>query len=152
MMAARQATQYTLRQATATDYDFLWRLHIAAMREYVAQTWGWDEARQAAYFRAHFNPAGSQIIVLDGQDAGLLVVERRPAEIFLSAIEILPAWQGQGLGTMVLGDLLAEAAHKRLPVRLQVLKVNPARHLYERLGFAVTGETATHDQLTRPAP
>lgn len=152
MMMAQQAAQYTLRQATAADYDFLWWLHAATMREYVAQTWGWDEARQAAYFRAHFNPAGSQIIVLDGQDAGLLVVERRPAEIFLSAIEILPAWQGQGLGTMVLGDLLAEAARERLPVRLQVLKVNPARHLYERLGFAVTGETATHDQLTRPAP
>jgi ribosomal protein S18 acetylase RimI-like enzyme len=29
-------------------------------------------------------------------------------------------------------------------VTLQVLKVNPARRLYERLGFRVTGETPTH--------
>jgi ribosomal protein S18 acetylase RimI-like enzyme len=152
MMAARQAAAYTLRQATTADYNFLWQLHVATMREYVAMTWGWDEDKQADYFRAHFNPAGSQIIVVDGQEAGILAVERRPGEIFLSTIEILPAWQGQGLGTAVLGDLLAEAARERRAIRLQVLKVNPARRLYERLGFAVTGETATHDQLTRPAP
>jgi ribosomal protein S18 acetylase RimI-like enzyme len=30
---------------------------------------------------------------------------------------------------------------------LTILKVNPARRLYERLGFTVVGETETHFRL-----
>ena len=37
-----------------------------------------------------------------------------------------------------------------MPVELQVLKVNPARRLYGRLGFQVTGETETHYLMQRP--
>lgn len=51
----------------------------------------------------------------------------------------------------MVGDLLAEAAAAAIPVELQVLKVNPARSLYERLGFAVFDETETH-HLMRAQP
>lgn len=40
--------------------------------------------------------------------------------------------------------LLQEAFDQYLPVRLRVLKVNPARRLYERLGFKVVEEADTH--------
>ncbi len=43
-----------------------------------------------------------------------------------------------------------DADLRRLPVRLQVIKGNPARNLYERLGFTVTGETDTHLLMLRP--
>lgn len=36
------------------------------------------------------------------------------------------------------------ASARGLPTRLQVLKVNPARSLYERLGFELVEETQTH--------
>jgi ribosomal protein S18 acetylase RimI-like enzyme len=39
--------------------------------------------------------------------------------------------------------VLDEARRSGKPVALQVLKVNPARRLYERLGFSVTGENET---------
>ena len=134
-----------LRAATTDDIDFLYRLHRAAMREYVAQTWGqWDEAWQAQHFHQHFDPTACQIVVLQEQDIGLLCVERRAAEIFLGTIELLPAYQGQGIGTQLISALVDDARSQNLPVTLQVLKVNPARKLYERLGFAMTGETATH--------
>jgi ribosomal protein S18 acetylase RimI-like enzyme len=59
-------------------------------------------------------------------------------------VEILPAFRGRGLGSAIVRDLLAEAHARSVPVTLQVLKENPrARGLYERLGFAVTGETDT---------
>lgn len=35
------------------------------------------------------------------------------------------------------------------PVWLQVLKVNPARALYERLGFRVVGQSDTHWHMLR---
>jgi ribosomal protein S18 acetylase RimI-like enzyme len=75
-------------------------------------------------------------------------VERRVTEIFLSQIELLPAFQGQGIGSQLITDLMDEARQQNLPITLQVLKVNPAQRLYQRLGFVVTGETATHFLMT----
>ena len=46
MPEPRPAPAYTLRPATAEDYAFLYDLHVATMKEYVAQTWGWDDAVQ----------------------------------------------------------------------------------------------------------
>ncbi len=37
-----------------------------------------------------------------------------------------------------------------LPVRLRVLRTSPARRLYERFGFVMDGETATHVLMIRP--
>jgi len=133
--------EVTLRPATQQDGPFLYRLLKATMQEYVAQTWGWDEEWQQAYFWARFDPAHRQIIVRDGQDIGVLTVEEHADEILLSQIYILPGYQGQGVGTALIRSVLQRGAALRLPVRLRVLKVNPARRLYERLGFAVTAET-----------
>jgi GNAT superfamily N-acetyltransferase len=117
------------------------------MKDYVAATWGWDDQFQARMFHQNFDPTTEQVVVAAGQDVGVLSVERRDTEIFLSHIEILPEFQGRGLGAAIINDILAEARGKGLPVSLRVLKVNPARRLYERLGFAVTGETPTHSMM-----
>ncbi len=138
-----------LRAATRNDTDFLYRLHRAAMQEYVARTWGqWDEAWQSHYFQQHFDPAACQIIVLHGKDIGVISVVRQVTDIFLSNIELLPTYQGQGIGTQLIKALVDEAYRKRVPITLQVLKVNPARRLYERLGFSISGETTTHYQMS----
>jgi ribosomal protein S18 acetylase RimI-like enzyme len=144
--------EYALRPATAADYAFLWDLHVATMRPYVASTWGWDESVQEQGFRRGFDPAQEQIIVVDGQDAGVLSVEERAEEVFLRHIEIAPQHQRRGLGTAVIGDILARAQALGLPVTLRVLHVNPARGLYERLGFRVTGRTTTHSLMRRESP
>jgi ribosomal protein S18 acetylase RimI-like enzyme len=78
---------------------------------------------------------------------GVLQVKRTEAEVVLQNIRIAPAWQRRGLGTAIIQDILGEARYDGLPVALRVLKVNPARRLYERLGFAVTGETPTHYKM-----
>jgi ribosomal protein S18 acetylase RimI-like enzyme len=135
----------TLRKAVPSDVEFLYRLHRTAMQTYVIQTWGrWDEAWQSQYFHQHFNPSACQVIELHGQEIGTMCVERRTTEIVLRSIEILPAYQGQGVGTELITALLDKAAQKGIPVTLQVLKVNAARRLYERLGFTIGGETSTH--------
>ncbi|MHB8648392.1 MAG: GNAT family N-acetyltransferase [Thermomicrobiales bacterium] len=141
--------EHQLRQATWADYGFLYRLHVAAMRDLVTRVWGWDDAWQEEYFADHFNPAHSRIVVMDGKDVGVVAVEWDATEAFLTNIEILPAYQGRGLGTALVTEIIAEAKARHLPVRLQVLKINPARRLYERLGFIVTGETATHFLMTK---
>ncbi len=143
-MGRHEPVAYELREATEADREFLWELHALAMRAPVERTWGWDEGFQRGYFDEHFDPAKRRIVVVDGQDAGVLQTERREDSLFLANVEILPLFQGQGLGTKIVEDVLAEARAQGLPVTLQVLKENPrARSLYERLGFVVVGETET---------
>ena len=56
------------------------------------------------------------------------------------AIAVLPEYLGHGVGTLLLQHLL-EAAKQRYPrVVLSVRTANPAKRLYERMGFVVTGE------------
>jgi ribosomal protein S18 acetylase RimI-like enzyme len=143
--------RYRLRPATAGDFAFLLALHVATLKEYVARTWGWDEAAQAARFREVFTPETLQIVRLEGRPVGVLAVEHRPEEFFIANIAIDPEQQGFGLGGAIIGDVLAEAARAGLATRLQVLRVNPARRLYERLGFVIEGETPTH-YLLRAEP
>lgn len=138
--------QFTLRPATAADYPWLWSLKRLTMRYYVEETWGsWDDAAQEAFFRRTYRSDTVQLVVVDGRNAGLLHLEREPAALFLANIQIHPDFQNRGLGTAVIRDVLASARTLGLPVRLQVLQVNTAaRQLYQRLGFAISGETPTH--------
>jgi GNAT superfamily N-acetyltransferase len=141
--------RYHLRAATEDDRAFLYDLMVATMKEYVAQTWGWDEEFQRRRFLASNPATRSQIIVVAGQEVGAVSIVEREAELFLASLLILPAHQRQGLGTAILQDLFRRAATLGVPVGLQVLKVNPARRLYERLGFTLVGETPTHWLMRR---
>ena len=130
---------YQLRPATKADYAFLYNLHRDTIQPSVAATWGWDEVWQQAYFAQKFDPTKRQIIVVEGQDIGVVSVEEREGEIYLALIEVATAFQGRGIGTAVIREILHQAQQKNLPTTLHVLKTNEAaRRLYERLGFEVT--------------
>jgi GNAT superfamily N-acetyltransferase len=118
------------------------------MRTYVEAIWGWDEVLQRQLFQERFEPARMEIIESAGDAIGYISVERHRRFIFLSAIEVEPDFQSQGIGTCLIRDLQDEAERQGLPLRLRVLQGNPARRLYERLGFVAMGETETHIMMT----
>lgn len=129
-----------LRDATPADSEFCYRLHRAALGPYVTAIWGWDEAEQRGFHERGFDPPNTKIILVDGEPAGRLDVARRPDEIHLRLIELLPAYQGKGVGGRLVRDLIAEAAAHGQVISLEVLAVNTRAHaLYERLGFRETG-------------
>ena len=117
--------QISLRLGTSEDSDFLYDLHRAAMQQYVAQTWGWDEAWQRNYFQQHFNPAECQIITFEGKDIGVLSVRNRETEVLLKFIEVLPEYQNQGIGTAVIKSVLEEAHHTGQPVGALLVSADP---------------------------
>jgi ribosomal protein S18 acetylase RimI-like enzyme len=133
-----------LRPTTIEDMDFLFDLHKAAMGDYVDQTWGWDDDWQREHFLNKFKPGMEQVILLEGETIGVISVERRQDEVFLGKISIHPRYQKSGIGTQLIQAVLDDAQDEGLPVGLRVLKVNPARGLYERLGFEIVGESETH--------
>ena len=133
----------TLRPATRQDLDFLDRLYTAAMRPYfeAANTWN------ALLFRITFEEAISSVIQYAGQDIGFLKVRREAGTIFLGDIQLLPEFRNQGIGTHLVQSLLRETGSSGAAVWLKVLKGNPARGLYERLGFAITEESERHYRM-----
>jgi GNAT superfamily N-acetyltransferase len=146
-LGALAKPSWELRSVTEGDYDFLYALHEQTMRPYVAATWGWDDHDQRQRFGSSFFPERLEVITLDGKDVGVLACERGADATFVSLIELAPAWHGRGLGTRILAQILCETRRRGVPVRLRVLKVNPALRLYERLGFVHVGDTATHHML-----
>lgn len=131
----------TLRPALKSDYDFLYGLHCLVLKEYIMQTWSWDEGWQKGYFDDHFNPEDREIIQWEGCPIGVLCVEERETETFLANIALLPDFQRKGIGAHLIRQVLRRAFSAGKPVTLHVLRVNPARRLYERLGFRVVRET-----------
>jgi ribosomal protein S18 acetylase RimI-like enzyme len=64
-----------------------------------------------------------------------------PPGLHLFALEVAPAWRGQGIGGQIVEHVVAEAVRRGLPcVFLEVRVDNPARRLYHRLGFRRVGE------------
>jgi ribosomal protein S18 acetylase RimI-like enzyme len=144
--------EHQLRPATASDRDFLYGLHCATMREAIAQTWGWDETWQRTDFEARFQRCEVSVIEIDGRATGAVWLEWRPAELYVTDLQILPELQGRGAGTAVLREIIAKAATLGIPVALQVLRVNRrAQRLYERLGFRVTATSDTSVHMRHAA-
>ncbi|MEC9254620.1 MAG: GNAT family N-acetyltransferase, partial [Pseudomonadota bacterium] len=56
-------------------------------------------------------------------------------EIRIVDIAILPEHQDSGAGSYLLQNIIEEGNEKGLPVRIHVEQNNPAKKLYERLGF-----------------
>jgi GNAT superfamily N-acetyltransferase len=131
-----------LRQAKATDAEFIYGLVEATMRVYVEQIWGsFSEEYNRKNIAESIGTGTYSLIEHEGLDIGALAVERHSTHIQLTQIYILPSHQNRGIGTSLVRELVREAKETGRPLRLRVLSVNPARTLYEREGFMVTSVT-----------
>jgi len=148
---------WTLRPATAADDAFLLRVYAGTRADELALT-GWDEARcqafvtmqyraQAAHYRVHWPDAEQSVIELRDahevvHDVGRLWLHRRPDALHLLDVALLPAWRERGVGSALLLALMDEAASRGRGLTIYVENGNPARRLYDRLGFRPEGLSA----------
>jgi ribosomal protein S18 acetylase RimI-like enzyme len=131
-----------LRQASQADADFIYRLVEVTMRSYVERIWGsFSEAYNRQNIAETIAAKNYSIVQCGEEDVGAISVERHPEFIQLSQLYILPQHQNKGIGTSLVRELASEARNSRRPLRLRVLQSNPARRLYERLGFRVSSVT-----------
>lgn len=148
-----------LRPYRADDQEFLFKLYASTRQQEIA-AFGWPEAQQQAFLRMQFTTqqrwyasaypeAEHQIIEREGVAVGRLLVLRQAGSVLLVDIALLPDSRGLGIGTELIGRLVRECRAEKLPLRLQVLKANPAMKLYERLGFAKTGEDQVYVQMEK---
>jgi ribosomal protein S18 acetylase RimI-like enzyme len=143
--------EFALRPATIHDLALSFQIKREAIGEYVAQTWGWDEAFQWEYHQQTFaaydpatHPTQFWVVEVAGQPVGTWEVAEHADSYFVCGIYLRRAAQGQGVGRQLLLDLLAQAQKQRKKVILEVFRVNfRAFRFYQQLGFAVTSQTET---------
>jgi GNAT superfamily N-acetyltransferase len=135
-----------LQSATEDDLPFLLSLRKSTMTEHLRRAGApVDDEHHLARIHHHFDDA--QIVWLNGRPAGLLKHYRDAAGWRIVQIQIDPAFQGQGLGRRLLAGVLDQADAEGAPVTLSVLKGNPARRLYEALGFTPIKETDLEHEM-----
>jgi ribosomal protein S18 acetylase RimI-like enzyme len=129
-----------LRAATLADEPFLLELRGLTMTEHLVRAGEpVDAATHYERMRFHFDDA--QIISCGDADVGLLKLSKPATDWYLYQIQILPSHQRKGLGAQIIRAALAEAREADATITLHVLRGNPARRLYENLGFKVISES-----------
>ena len=82
----------------------------------------------------------ASVIESDVGAVGGLFVESTSACIDIVELQVVPEYQGIGIGTSVVQGVVDEGQRRGIPVTLSVVLANArAKQLYERLGFEVTG-------------
>jgi GNAT superfamily N-acetyltransferase len=116
---------YTMRPAQPTDERFLYSCYKRTMRDYIEQTWGWDEDFQSAAFRQHLPWERFRIILVDGASVGAACVLEVPDCIVLEMMMIEPEFQRRRIGSDFVARLLDHARSEGRGVKLRVMKINP---------------------------
>ncbi len=78
--------------------------------------------------------------ILPAEDPGWGFVDADTPEL---GVALLPDYRGQGIGTVLMTQLLAQMSGRFKAVSLSVDPKNPAMRLYRRLGFEVVGASGT---------
>jgi ribosomal protein S18 acetylase RimI-like enzyme len=147
----------SLRPATADDRDFLLTVfastrtdELAALSANPAQAQAFIEMQfriQQQDYEARYPAADNHIILVEGQSAGRMLVDRTGEMLALVDIALLSNYRNRGIGSFLIRQLLGEGIALKKAVRLSVFKINPAIRLYDRLGFSVVGDESLYLQM-----
>jgi len=120
------------------------------MGTYIEDVYGtWNEDVQQAFHEAWMQHKRAQVVEVSGHLVGVVDIEWREDDLHLARIEISPKLQNLGLGAEIIEGLIDLAASRERALALDVFDVNPARHLYERLGFEPTGVSGRKVHMRR---
>ncbi len=128
-----------LVKAKETDKDFLLHLRKLTMVKHLEKA-GIHLSDEEHVARAHDFFEATHILLKSSQRIGVLKCLETQNSIEIIQFQILPQYQGMGIGKDIVHDLISKAELASKSIILKVLKENPARHLYERIGFKITGE------------
>jgi ribosomal protein S18 acetylase RimI-like enzyme len=153
-VTAHTGSSLGLRRTTGADRPLLFAIYAAARAEEMARV-PWDDAAKHAFLTMQFDAqdtyyrrqrpgAAYDVVLVDGEPAGRLYVDRGPDELVVMDIALLPRFRGRGVGTRLMRALMAEAAAGGVPVTLHVERFNRAHALYARLGFRALSDDGVH--------
>lgn len=148
-----------LRKITPQDESFLLSVYASTRAEEM-QLVPWSDAEKAeflqsqfqaqhTYYQQHYPQASFDVIAVADQQVGRLYVDRGAGELRIIDIALLPEFRGQGIGSQLLQDLIAESDAAGDRITIHVEKNNPALRLYRRLGFTEIEEVGIYWLMER---
>jgi RimJ/RimL family protein N-acetyltransferase len=149
----------TLRPITDADMDFLHRLYATTREDELRQV-DWTPAQKAdfvsqqfhaqhTFWRENYRDTSWDLVLADGEPVGRLYVARWPEDIRIVDIALVPGLRGGGIGTRLIRALFDEGDASGRKVSIHVEIFNPARRLYERLGFVQAGDRGVYLLMER---
>ncbi len=132
--------KYHLYPAGNEDAGWINKLTRETMKPYVDLSWTTESEQEAYYKLNEFDEESTMVIVVDGEKVGRLTCITENKSIDLAELHLIPSFQGKGLGSIIIKDVIDDAALKALTVKLKCLRTNPARNLYRKLGFVQVDE------------
>lgn len=134
--------QLSIRPASPSDKPFVEFVFFETQRWIIERLFGWrGDAVERRKFEESYSERATKIVSLEGTDVGWFSVTRATDGIEINSIYLLPNAQNKGIGTILISEVIEEARSAALPLKLSAAKINPARNLYERLGFRVSSES-----------
>lgn len=146
---------FTLEPITVDDdFAFRYAVYVATIKPYLNEMLDWsDDEHEARLYENMRDGGGHCALVVDGERVGVVLIHESPSAIALEQIEILPEYQGRGIGTAVIATVQAQAEHARKPLELSVFPANTgARALYVRCGFSVVEVAADRIRMVYLPP
>jgi ribosomal protein S18 acetylase RimI-like enzyme len=152
-----------LRPAGPGDAELLYRIYASTREDELAVV-PWDASQKEAflrmqfaaqdrYYHATFPDASYDLIVSGERVLGRLYVDRGETAWDVIDLALLPEHRGQGIGTQLLTQVLADAGVVAKPVHMHVERFNPAQRLYDRLGFRQIADQGVYLLLEwKPVP
>jgi GNAT superfamily N-acetyltransferase len=158
MFSLPNGGELTLRPVTKEDEPFLVDLYASTRDAELSQAeWPagqreifvrWQFDMQRREYDARFPDARYQLIIIDGEPAGRIWVGEDKEQIRLLDIALLPQFQKRGAGTVLLGELMKEAARAGKFLRHMVFVLNNDAHrFYERLGFLIIEDLGAYKHM-----
>ncbi|MEM7552001.1 MAG: GNAT family N-acetyltransferase [Bacteroidota bacterium] len=128
-----------LEKAREKDLGYLLRLRKSTMLKHLKDMGIelTDEKHRASILR-DFEHA--HLLRIDDRTIGLLKYVETDKFIDIKQLQIDPSEQGKGFGKLVLEYFIRSVEKDHKFLKLKVLKKNPAKRLYERMGFQTYDE------------
>jgi len=151
MQTIQLSKKTSLRKFTQDDIPFMQSLYATTRESELALT-NFSEQEKLSFITQQFNAQyqhyiqhyctdSFNIIELENNPIGRLFVDYWEKEIRIVDIALMPEYRNAGIGSYYFKQLFDQAKESGKSVSIHVEHNNPAKRLYERLGFQLKTRT-----------
>ncbi len=137
------------RKCEYDDCEFILGLKELCLKWYIEIIYGWDINVQREFTKKeldeHIND--TRIITYNNKDIGVTTFYEENGEYVVGLIMVHPDCQSMGIGSKIISEYIKIAEKDKKSIVIKTYKLNPAKKLYERLGFKKYNEDNTHIYL-----
>lgn len=148
-----ELTLYKFKDYSDEDFEYLYQTKKDCFKWYVEKIYGpWEDKFQLEFFKNFINEKRKYIKEIMYKDNPIGMFTNYIADNendFIDLFYIDNRYQGNGIGTQILKEQLLADKKNNVDTSLQVFKENPAKKLYEKVGFEIYDETNTHYKMIR---